>query len=870
MAHFYGESRQTLLKELLDRFHDLESGASDIPSIYILEGPSGVGKSHIIREFYETVRQRKIPGHSTYWPPLAKNIHASPRNSRKNPLANRKVLGPPPFDFTWEANALPTLLWLPLSFVNGDHLHFDVVREQVTSALDVHADAMFLSAKKKHSGFTAHEIEILRQKLRDLEANDVVEFSRDALLEVAGAFTTLIPGSGLAIQGLQQSVESLIRARRRRKALREKVNLGVTDASREAKLSEFVQDIRNCTMPGLPAVIVIEDLHWMDRDLPYFLTAIAQQDPKHPIMVIATAWPESRSSEVSAYAKWLDRALATNAAVVLDVPQIEEDALEAIIDSYAPASDPTLKKALVKGWSNPFCLELFLSWDSIAQCIQGEPGEEYLVLELDELSRMPTGIRDLYAARWNDIVANVQKVLIATAGTLPHSNAMHPFEIEVVAQVIASSDYLRTWAHLEDLATITPAESVTESLMTARNISWTMINGAGESFREPGLASVVIQHVSNEPSRITKALLEGVVAELEARILLMGDSTLVLNPQDADHVLAANWLLQVSPPGHGDAFTAARFLVARQQASSLNLLEALETLPTTLFMDQSQQEGPFTESFLNMRVEHDWWVADTGRTEEALELIQDTAAACERALGPDNQVTLAANVVLASRLGGVGRKTEALQTFQMLQARIAHLPSTPADFAAVVNIGVALWVGDIGGPGDAARAVELFNPVITEFTQKLGERALQVTEARRTQARFIGESKNTAEAVRVYHQLVADNREWFGWKSPLSFEARRGLGRWQLEDKQVPQALATYIEVERDCIEMFGPEHYLSLYATLGLGRAHIAAGQCEQARLTLDRLGIALEVYDKIHRLHEFYADALTELENCQSLDHP
>jgi hypothetical protein len=376
--------------------------------------------------------------------------------------------------------------------------------------------------------------------------------------------------------------------------------------------------------------------------------------------------------------------------------------------------------------------------------------------------------------------------------------------------------------------------------------------------------------VSNEPSRITKALLEGVVAELEARILLMGDSTLVLNPQDADHVLAANWLLQVSPPGHGDAFTAARFLVARQQASSLNLLEALETLPTTLFMDQSQQEGPFTESFLNMRVEHDWWVADTGRTEEALELIQDTAAACERALGPDNQVTLAANVVLASRLGGVGRKTEALQTFQMLQARIAHLPSTPADFAAVVNIGVALWVGDIGGPGDAARAVELFNPVITEFTQKLGERALQVTEARRTQARFIGESKNTAEAVRVYHQLVADNREWFGWKSPLSFEARRGLGRWQLEDKQVPQALATYIEVERDCIEMFGPEHYLSLYATLGLGRAHIAAGQCEQARLTLDRLGIALEVYDKIHRLHEFYADALTELENCQSLDHP
>jgi len=863
VSHFFGESRKLILNHLVNQFHEIESGSTTRPVIYVLEGSSGVGKSHIIREFYELLRARQFDGFNPYWPALGKPEHRSRALGVGDPLANRKVLGPSSAEFIWDANSLPTFLWLTISCVKGEHLQFDVVREQIERALEVHGDPMFLAARNR-GGSGLIDIELLRRKLRVIEATDVISFSRDIALEVAGAVTNVIPGTGVAVEGLQKSIELYMSSRKRRKSLREQVKLGVTASSREAKLSELVHHIRDLTRVGLPAVIAIEDLHWMDQDLPYLLKSIAKLDAEHPIMVIATAWPESRSAETNSYSKWISAAAESGTAEVIEVPDLEVDALIEIVDTYAPATNPELKKAIITGWSNPYCLELFLSWDSISQCIEGESGQEYFDIDVEDLKRRPTEIRDLYAARWNDIVYEVRKALIATAGTLPQSNAMHPFEIEVVASVLAASDHLCDWANLSGTGVINHEEVVTECLKIARHISWTVINGAGESFREPGLADVVMEHMSNESVKTQRELRLGVIRELENRILLMGEPGLILNAQDPEHVLAASWLLEVAPLEKGNAFTSARFLRARQLAASIMLPQALEVLPESLFMDPLEQGGEFLDSFFTMRIEHDSWIADTGNTELALKLSKATTASATHTLGHTHLVTLASQVVLANRLGAVGEKDQAVGIFEYLESEISTRTDIPDDFAAVVKSGVALWTGD-KDKSLAGSAAIMLESIIAEFTLKLGERSYQVMEARRVQARFVGESNDTNQAVVLYRRIVEDSREWFGSISPHSFEARRGFGRWLLANGQIAESLETCLSVEQDCMDMYGPENYLTLYATLGLVKAQAAAGQCANARLTFDRLKIAINVYDTVHRLHKYLAEALEELNRCE-----
>ena len=863
MANFYGESRHQLVLDLETRLRDICDGSSEAARVVVLEGPSGVGKSRVIREFYERRRQIRTNEWPQYWPSLGGSVAA--------PIRHRKVLGPPLRGFVWESDALPEFLWLTLTFTEGEHSFFESSLPQLTEALESHGIPMLLACA---------EVDDLDDKLRatlDQARRSVAEMSGDdagrvvgeAIIEASGVLGAALPGAGYAFSAARATIRSFGERRKRRRDLQGTVDLGPSTESRQQRAQQFAQDLRTLSRPSLPAIIAIEDLHWMDESTAPLLDELSQQPakgkPQPPVLVIATAWPEARE-HTSAYTTWLEQATASARVEVVRLHDLESEALRGIIDEHAPATDERIKDELVSRWSNPYCLELVLTWDEIEDLIEGSGDDRRLIISEEDLSSRPSEIGELYGARWSSLVEPVQKALIAAAGTLPPGDPMQPFEVDVVAHVLAKSDELREWTGLDAGASSDHLDQVIQYLLTARDMSWTMLSGAGESFREPDIARVVMDHHDDQRPRVRRALKAGVITELEQRIQSMTAVTAVLNAHDPDHRLAAQWLLLVAPDGSGPAQMAARFAVAQVKAEDGDFVGALAEVPAAWVAvpDGSTTEQPATEQPLTetaripMAIARAGWRGEHGEIEAARAESAELSDQSSAVYGPTDPLTLAARAVHAHWTGICERKRQAHDLYVDLSEDIVNSPEASLRLRCSIASGLALWTGEIDRPYDASLR---FEEVVTRFTPDLGERDSLILEARRGQARFAGEAGRPDKAVELYRGIADDCARWFGPRSPQNFEARRGLARWLLAAGDTDEALEAYRSVERDCAEALGRDHILTLWASFGLAEAQKQAGDPSGAKATLSHLEQAIQVLDPSHRLHERVAEAQAAL---------
>jgi len=122
--------------------------------------------------------------------------------------------------------------------------------------------------------------------------------------------------------------------------------------SPEAIKSRTIEAMRQLTLKASrrrPIVLVVEDLHWMDKSSEECVAAMVQRLAGAPILFLATYRPGYRPS-------WMDKSYATQIALQ---PLSEEDSLTVVhsVLRSEPVPDPVARLILDKAEGNPLFLE---------------------------------------------------------------------------------------------------------------------------------------------------------------------------------------------------------------------------------------------------------------------------------------------------------------------------------------------------------------------------------------------------------------------------------------------------------------------------------------------------------------------------------
>jgi hypothetical protein len=207
VADYIGRQRQELVGRLKERLQRLRDGDLDLPRVVVLEGPSGTGKSRIIRELYKELRSEVMEGFEPYWPDLEGSREARGLG-RTSPMRDRKVLGPGFQGFEWESQALPTFLWLSLKLEPDENSQFLRVRGELNEALLVHEPAMLLARVATVGWGDRTKASFVRslQQLGSTSGEEVLDQAINAALEGAGVAGLSVPFSSAAIDASRKIV----------------------------------------------------------------------------------------------------------------------------------------------------------------------------------------------------------------------------------------------------------------------------------------------------------------------------------------------------------------------------------------------------------------------------------------------------------------------------------------------------------------------------------------------------------------------------------------------------------------------------------------------------------------------------------------
>lgn len=452
-----------VVDHLLKRYSDLAAG-QEVPRVVVLQGASGVGKSRIVREMYERLRTQGREADDSgpgYWPPLEVDKTPEEELAGARPAFGRpdfggsdedpgmetwqqarKVLGPPLERFSREPRAVPGFFWWPVIAGEDSAGRLRDVRADMDLQMKAHLWPLEVARQEKMSAQEKLK-ELLAgpgKKLGQDIAGETVLMGLERLLELSGV---VVPGLGLVVEQGRAVTEAGVRHFQRKKYVA--AGGGLELSSQTDAWDELADAVRWLATPHLPVVIVVEDLHLMDKNLDRFLTEVTTGTPSKPVLVIGTAWPESRSERRPAYAEWIAAGTASASAELLEVKPLPEADLAQLARRYAPATDPGAEslRLVAQRWPNPYALKLAMTLGRMRRHI----ADGALQITQDQLSALPTdSIRDLYEARWEELPAGIKQALMLAAGCLPGpdravdasgvesgSGPLWPFMGEVVA-----------------------------------------------------------------------------------------------------------------------------------------------------------------------------------------------------------------------------------------------------------------------------------------------------------------------------------------------------------------------------------------------------------------------------------------------------
>ena len=230
----------------------------------VMSGPSGVGKSRIVREVYRGLRAKQSqPG---YWPELAPTGGASNAEDSEGGLAIfgfRKIVGPESARFVWSADSVPDYLWWHVGCQAASNGGFLDAQALFANELLRHQEpARFGWARAVGGKRWAKSVKRLLPHAGSAVADEAKgEVVAMLLAEAAGQ---AVPFGGLVTRSVQALTGAAIRASDRQARLGTDTAIGAATGGQEDPTDTLAAVVDSLALPAFPVVIAVEDLHDAD------------------------------------------------------------------------------------------------------------------------------------------------------------------------------------------------------------------------------------------------------------------------------------------------------------------------------------------------------------------------------------------------------------------------------------------------------------------------------------------------------------------------------------------------------------------------------------------------------------------------------
>ena len=392
LSPFVGESRIKMVDGLVALY---ERVVQESQPIWVsLEAPSGWGKTRVGREFYSRLAARQEA--PAYWPPRI-----------DNPDLGRKAVHPPRFDSP--EKSLPEFFWWGIACSTRSGRPTDALSQDLRQ---IHNHGDYLEAQWwALVSFHERHFPTLAEARRALSSVGIAGAIARGVEEVAEVVTP-----GLKI--ITRVGRWIGTAAKKSLGMREIVNRAshYDDSEPLDIVDDTVDLLARISKPGIPIVVLVEDVHVADGMLIEFLGKLLERS--RPIFVITTAWPDqiNRNSDLvdllDSHAHHLHRIYHTAPAGPpfpsdAGLGILELDARAKILHHYYPRVETHTQHELLERYTNPLALELFCQ---IKRFHKRFPDGD-LHLKAEETNNLPQKVRELYQELWRQLPEPMRSAL---------------------------------------------------------------------------------------------------------------------------------------------------------------------------------------------------------------------------------------------------------------------------------------------------------------------------------------------------------------------------------------------------------------------------------------------------------------------------
>ena len=828
LSPFVGESRIKMVDGLVALY---ERVVQESQPIWVsLEAPSGWGKTRVGREFYSRLaaRQEAPP----YWPPRI-----------DNPDLGRKAVHPPRFDSP--EKSLPEFFWWGIACSTRSGRPTDALSQDLRQ---IHNHGDYLEAQWwALVSFHERHFPTLAEARRALSSVGIAGAIARGVEEVAEVVTP-----GLKI--ITRVGRWIGTAAKKSLGMREIVNRAshYDDSEPLDIVDDTVDLLARISKPGIPIVVLVEDVHVADGMLIEFLGKLLERS--RPIFVITTAWPDqiNRNSDLvdllDSHAHHLHRIYHTAPAGPpfpsdAGLGILELDARAKILHHYYPRVETHTQHELLERYTNPLALELFCQ---IKRFHKRFPDGD-LHLKAEETNNLPQKVRELYQELWRQLPEPMRSALaVAHIITPTNINAAEALgedrwtdtllrdvinslgwpNREDIISALDQAPNAYAWVRVIDKALRAFAESIQKEI--AKDDGQAFLEDEFDETRE-NILNVLASSLLRTPSEQTTAVHRArTILALHAQNFITSDhvaaeaiGTLLVAMADSPRELTERVRLfrrfthlDLDPQEQSFHSKTRIVLLGARALSDIGELKEAIAASEALLDDLQQVLGPDHPDTLTTRSNLAGCLGGAGRVAEATAADKALLDDQERVLGPDHPQTLITRSNLAHWLGRAGRVAEATAAYEELLTD--HLRILGPDHLDTLNTrnNLAQSLGEAGRVADATTAYEA---LLGDLQRVLGPDHPHTLTTRNNLAQSLGEAGRAADATTAYEALLDDQQRILGPDHPDTLTTRNNLAHWLGESGRLAEATTAYEALLDDHRRVLGPDHPRTLTARANL-----------------------------------------------------
>ena len=840
MVHALLGEHRNVVGLLLERLEALRDPGCDLPRVVVLSGSAGSGKTRIVQELYARLRSDR---EDAYWPVMG-DVVRTRGGAGTDPMAGRKVVAPRIDGFVWPAGTLPTFGWWGLSCERLATGNSQDVVSAMRSQLEAHTVPLVM-ARRQVEGF--------KDKARRL-AGETVNEVRSAFVDegLSAAFEALkrhhisIPLGPTLVKWCFKGVDASWRRMQELNHLKRDFLLGEQGSGMQRAASQQLADMLiSLSCRDLPAVVAIEDMHLMGRELPAFLDVVSSRRSS-PVLVVGTVWPEGENN--GAYRRWLNKAQSRGVVQHVKSPVLGVNDLSRMIQEEAPRTSEADLLQVTDRLNNPYLIRLWLTENRTREHIAGHGGAVVLA---DENVRLPEDIMAVLKARWDELDDAVRNGVLYAAAISPDvGGSACRFVSEVVAGVVNRRE---PEAHY----------NVRMGLRRAiEKLCWCRSEQGVDFFVDPLLVEYLKfktdSYFGKEECCQLRLLTQGALAEWICRRV----DGIDLPPSEVS-TFVSKWFLDLDDGDRTEtsviARAAAQWRLAQNAGSCDEVGDAVERGKKTLAA--LLVGNPLSEkATLNVRATVSDYILRGGVVKDALNRYSALLPAFERAFGIYHPRTLLVRYGRAKAMASLGRVEDGVE----------ELRSLLEDQSAVLG----------GGHPDTcltrSKLIELLNVVgcVGESLALCCDDEIATKEMSGTsdllfsgllKACTLMGAEREIEAVDVCRDLLRDMEGRFGPDHDNVLEARSNLAAALRRGGLVGEAVEEYRLLVQGYGRVLGPDHPHSLAVRVGLGVVLLEAGLAGEAvdvlqSLLTDKLRFLSFVHPEVLYIRHYLAWSLEE----------